>query len=162
MNVTRSIWKHSKRHFCRSFWNGSYLMVIIDDKSRYPVVKFCQKSQQKWCYLNSTACVRYLESRTSLKLTMIHRSRIRFQRICESFGFKHRKITFVWPQANREAESFMKTARKSIREAHSEFVVRKKIKRNRVPEIILPAMKKKIIQDNDHHQKRQLKQYADE
>jgi hypothetical protein len=35
-------------------------------------------------------------------------------------GFKHRKITPLWPRANKECERFMKTIGKAIHIAHTE------------------------------------------
>lgn len=67
-------WSEVSMDFCGPFPNGSYLMVVIDDYSRYPVVEILSKISAKRCYLNLIACLLYLESQTSLKPTMVHRS----------------------------------------------------------------------------------------
>lgn len=43
----------------------------------------------------------------------------------------------------------------------AEFLLGRKLK-TRVPEIIPPAVNKKLIQDNNRKRKEQMKQYADE
>ena len=40
-----------------------------------------------------------------------------FARFADYIGFKHKKVTALWPQANGEAERFMKTIEKSLRAA---------------------------------------------
>lgn len=113
-----------------------------------------------------------------------------FKEFANHLGFKHRKITLLWPQANGEAERFMKTIGKAIRAAHSEhrsckqelynflrncratsnsttnatpteLLLGRKLK-TRVPEITPPAVNKKVFQDNVWKRKVQIKQYADE
>ena len=43
-----------------------------------------------------------------------------FQNFAKQLGFKHRKITPIWPQANGECERFMKTIGKVIRAAKTQ------------------------------------------
>lgn len=42
------------------------------------------------------------------------------RQFAEHFGFKHHRITPLWPKANGEAERFMRTLGKAIRTAHIE------------------------------------------
>ncbi len=43
-----------------------------------------------------------------------------FKAYMEENGITHQKITLLWPQANSEAENFMKPLTKAIRSAHAE------------------------------------------
>ena len=43
-----------------------------------------------------------------------------FRAHMEENGIKHQKVTPLWPQANGEAESFMKPLTKAVRSAHAE------------------------------------------
>ncbi|CAB4040261.1 uncharacterized protein K02A2.6-like, partial [Paramuricea clavata] len=45
---------------------------------------------------------------------------VEFTEYLAAYGVHHRRITPYWPQANGEAERFMKTVTKAIRTAHSE------------------------------------------
>lgn len=42
-----------------------------------------------------------------------------FYKFANFMGFKHRKITPLWPKANGEAKQFMRTLGKAIRMAHA-------------------------------------------
>lgn len=78
------------------------MMVVIDDYSRYPVIEILSK-------ISAKAVLPKLDSVFAL-----------FGIPANYLGFKHRKITQLWPQANGEAERFMKTIGKAKRAAHSE------------------------------------------
>ena len=43
-----------------------------------------------------------------------------FQNFADYLGFKHRKITPIWPKENGEAERLVQTLEKNIRIAHIE------------------------------------------
>ena len=43
-----------------------------------------------------------------------------FQNFADYLGFKHRKITPIWPKENGEAEHLVQTLEKNIRIAHIE------------------------------------------
>ena len=43
-----------------------------------------------------------------------------FQNFSTQFGFKHRKITPIWPQANGECERFMKTIGKNKMKSYAD------------------------------------------
>ena len=109
----------------------------------------------------------------------------------EEKGIKHSRITPLWPQANSEAENFMKPVTKAIRAAHadgrdcrkdlyqfllnyratphsttgfapSELLFNRKIK-TKLPQI---SMKRnsdidRTVQKNDERAKERMKKYAD-
>lgn len=172
-------WSEVSMDFCGPFPNGSYLMVVIDDYSRYPVVEILSK-------ISAKAVLPKLDSVFALfGIPDVVKTDngppfngSEFKEFANHLGFKHRKITPLWPQANGEAERFMKTIGKAIRAAHSEHRSWKQELYNflrdyratphsttnatRVPEIIPPAVNKKLIQDNDRKRKEQIIQYAGE
>ena len=92
-----------------------YLLVVIDDYSRFPAVEFVQST-------NAQSTISALE-----KIFGTHgipetvksdngppfKSK-EFQRYAENLGFHHRRITPEWPEANGEAERFMKTIKKAV------------------------------------------------
>ena len=43
-----------------------------------------------------------------------------FRQFADYLGFKHRKITPLWPKANAELERFMRTIEKTVRAAQVE------------------------------------------
>ena len=100
---------------------GEYLLVVIDEYSRFPEVDVI--------------------SSTSAKTVIPHLDMIfsrhgipdlvktdngppfngnQFQTFSKDFGFHHRKITPLWPEANGEAERFMATLNKHVRAATAE------------------------------------------
>lgn len=172
-------WSEVSMDFCGPFPNGSYLMVVIDDYSRYPVVEILSKISAKVVLPKLDSVFALFGIPDFVKTDSgppFNGSE--FKEFANHLGFKHRKITPLWPQANGEAERFMKTIGMAIRAAHSEHRSWKQELYNflrdyratphsttnatRVPEIIPPAVNKKLIQDNDRKRKEQMKQYADE
>ena len=43
-----------------------------------------------------------------------------FAKFADVLGFKHRKVTPLWPRANGEVERFVKTMKKCVKAAKSE------------------------------------------
>ena len=103
------------------FPSGEYLLVVIDEYNRFPEVDAI--------------------SSTSAKIVIPHLDMIfsrhgipdvvktdngppfsgnEFQTFSKDFGFHHRKITPLWPEANGEAERFMATLNKHVRAATAE------------------------------------------
>jgi len=91
--------------FCGPFPNGDYLLVVSDDFSRFPEVEILRSTSAK-------AAIPHLESvfarqgipemvRTDNGATFNSKSLI----FATQLGFKHRRITPVWPRASGEAES---------------------------------------------------------
>ena len=111
-------WSEDSVDFCGPFKSGEYLLVVIDDFSRFPEVEI----------LHSTS-----EKSTIPKLDAIFaRQGIpeivktdngppfngdQFASWAKYIRFKHRKITPIWPEANGEAERFMRTLTKAVRSA---------------------------------------------
>ena len=103
--------------------SNEYLMVLIDDYSRFPIIE----------NVYSTKCstiVRHLDSLLGVfGIPEILRgdngppfNSEDFRRYEKFMGFKHRKITPEYPQANGIAESFMKNLGKVIQTAKIENI----------------------------------------
>ncbi|XP_044173503.1 uncharacterized protein K02A2.6-like [Acropora millepora] len=102
--------------FCGPFPNGDYLLVVTDDFSRFPEVEILRSTSAK-------AVVPHLDSILARQgITEIVRTdngppfnSESFQIFATQLGFKHRRISPVWPRADGEAERFMKTLEKAVR-----------------------------------------------
>ncbi|XP_062577717.1 uncharacterized protein K02A2.6-like [Saccostrea cucullata] len=175
--------------FCGPFPSGSYLMVVVDDYSRYPVVEILSR-------LTAKAVIPKLDNVFALfGIPDVVKTDngppfngSLFKEFAKHLGFQHRKITPLWPQANGEAERFMKTIGKAIRAAHAEhrswkqklycflrnyratphattsatpaeLLLGRKLK-TRIPEII-PSSKNTEISRKDQKEKEKMKRYAD-
>jgi hypothetical protein len=161
----------------------------VDDYSRYPVVEILSK-------LTAKAVIPKLDNVFALfGIPDVVKSDngppfngLHFKDFAKHLGFLHRKITPLWPQANGEAERFMKTIGKAIRAAHTEhrswkqelycflrnyratphattdatpaeLLLGRKMK-TRIPEII-PSCVNKKISNKDRKEKEKMKHYAD-
>jgi hypothetical protein len=92
------------------------LMVVMDDMSRYPVVEVISST-------SANTVIASLEILFSLfSIPEVIRTdngppfnSQQFKEYAVLRGFKHRKITPYWPQANGECERFMRTMEKALR-----------------------------------------------
>ncbi|CAB3989654.1 Transposon Tf2-9 poly [Paramuricea clavata] len=114
-------WHTLNADFCGPFPNGEKLLVVIDAYSRYPEVEVMQST-------TTTVVISKLQ-----RIFAGHGypeevitdngppfNAVEFTEYLAAHGVHHRRITPYWPQANGEAERFMKTVTKAIRTAHSE------------------------------------------
>lgn len=119
--MPKQAWDSVSMDFCGPFPDGKYLLVLIDDFSRFPIVEIITS-------LNAKSVIEKLDKifseygipevlRTDNGPPM---NSADFQNFSKQFGFKHRKITPIWPQANGECERFMKTIGKVIRAAKTQ------------------------------------------
>ncbi|XP_052792104.1 uncharacterized protein K02A2.6-like [Mya arenaria] len=113
--MPKQAWDSVSMDFCGPFPDGKYLLVLIDDFSRFPIVEIITS-------LNAKSVIEKLDKIFSeYGIPEILRTdngppmnSADFQNFSKQFGFKHRKITPIWPQANEECERFMKTIGKVI------------------------------------------------
>ena len=105
--------------FCGPFPTGEYLLVTIDAYSRFPEVDI----------VKSTCATGTINKLTRIFATHGFPKVVRsdngppftsfeFKSFMEECGIKHQRITPLWPQANSEAERFMKPLTKAVRSAH--------------------------------------------
>ncbi|CAC5421578.1 unnamed protein product [Mytilus coruscus] len=107
--------------FCGPFPSGHFLMVIMDEYSRYPVVETLTT-------ISAKAVIPLLDKVFStFGIPNIVKTDNgspwqgkEFRDFATYMGFTHRKITPLWPQNNAECERFMRSIGKSIRAAHTQ------------------------------------------
>lgn len=193
LNMTElpnSPWSQVSTDFLGPYPSGEMLLVVIDDYSRYPVVEFVRST-------SAEAVIPKFESIFSAFGTPVcvksdNGSPFNshdFKSFAKHNGFKHRKVTPLWPKANGEAERFMKTLNKTIRASvvegnnwkHTLFDFLRNYRAtphsttgtspfellfNRKPQIKLPDFDSGVPHSNeislkDKSRKAQMKEYAD-
>ena len=101
--------------------SGEYLLVIIDDYSRFPVVELVRSTSANTVIpvldkvLSTFGTPDILKSDNGAPFNSGQ-----FHSYAENMGFKHRKVTPYWPRANGEAERFMKNLGKVMKTSTSE------------------------------------------
>ena len=119
--IPRNVWDTLNVDYLGPLPNGKYLFVLIDQRSRYPVVDFTKST-------DATTAIKSLNRTFNLFGNPIYIvsdngppfTSQRLKEFLQSRGVKQRKITPLWPQANGEAERFMRPLNKTIRTAHLE------------------------------------------
>ena len=111
-------WTNVAVDFVGPFLTGEYLLVMIDEYSRYPEVEILTTTSAKATISKLDA----IFSRQDIPETLKSDNGPpfngdEFANFANHLGFKHRKITPYWPRANDKAERFMKTFGKAIRAA---------------------------------------------
>jgi transposase InsO family protein len=113
-------WHTVHMDFCGPFPTGEYLLVVIDAYSRFPEVDVVNSTSAsstigKLERIFSTHGIpRVAKSDNGPPFTSDE-----FRSFMDEKGVKHQRITPLWPQANSEAENFMKPLTKSIRSSHA-------------------------------------------
>ena len=100
---------------------GEYLLVLVDEYSRYPVVETVRTTS----YEATHPVLKKIFATFGFPETIKTDngppfSGHEFQTYLESCGIKHRKITPLWPRANAQAENFNKPIMKAVRAAFIE------------------------------------------
>ena len=93
--------------------------MIIDEHSRYPVVEIV-RSVSAHTVIPVVDKVLSIFGRRPDVIKTDNGSpfnSVAFQRYAENSGFKHRRITPLWPRANAQAEAFNKPMMKAVRTA---------------------------------------------
>ena len=111
-------WQNLSMDFCGPLSTGEYLLVIIDEHSRYPVVEIVHSVSantvipivDKVLSTFGRPDVIKTDNGSPFNSTA-------FEKYAENSGFKHRRITPLWPRANAQAEAFNKPMMKAIRTA---------------------------------------------
>ena len=97
--------------FCGTFPTGEHLLVVIDTYSRFPEVDVVHSTKATSTISKLEHILQHMEYLESSRVIMVHCLLVvNFNEI----GAKHQKITPLWPQANSEAENFMKPLTKAI------------------------------------------------
>jgi hypothetical protein len=111
-------WQCLSADFCGPLPTGEYLMVVTDEHSRYPVVEIVRS-------VSASVTIPVLDKilsdfGTPEVIKTDNGSPFNshaFAKFAEDSGFKHRRVTPLWPRANSQAEAFNKPMMKSVRAA---------------------------------------------
>ena len=114
-------WTCLSMDFSGPFPSGDYLLIVVDDYSRFPEVEIVKST-------SASSVIPKLENifaRQGFPTTVKTDNgppftSHEFAEFAESCGFKHRKITPLHPEANGEAERFVKTLNRTVRAAIAE------------------------------------------
>ncbi|KAK3092635.1 hypothetical protein FSP39_005203 [Pinctada imbricata] len=111
-------WTHLSADFCGPFPTGEYLLVVVDDHSRFPVVEFVHSTSAKSTIPKLDKIFSLFGIPEELKTDNGPPFQSAdFAKFADYLGFRHRKITPLWPKANGTAERFMRTLNKTIKAA---------------------------------------------
>ena len=114
-------WHSVSADFYGPLPTGEYLLVIIDDYTRYPVVEIVKST-------SANTVIPVMDK----VFSMLGIPRVcktdngppfnsdQFSQFADYLGFHHRRITPLWPQANATAERFMRTLGKALRVANTQ------------------------------------------
>ena len=107
------------RNLCADFWgptpDGKYVLVIVDEYSRYPVVDIINSTAGSTVmpvfdkYFSMIGIPEVLKTDNGPPFNGDD-----FARFTDYLGFDHRKITPLWPQSNAEGERFMPNVEKAV------------------------------------------------
>ncbi|XP_028416022.1 uncharacterized protein K02A2.6-like [Dendronephthya gigantea] len=100
-------WSQVSTDFCGPFPSGDYLLVVIDDYSRYPEVEVLRSTSAeatipKLDRIFATHGIPDVMKSDNGPPFSGHE----FAKYAKEKGFQHRRITPLWPAANGEAERF--------------------------------------------------------
>lgn len=111
--LSPSPWTEANTDF-RQLLNRKYMLIITDEYSHHVIVNIITSTSKKKIF----AEFGILKSlKTNNGPTFKGQE---FSTYTHHTGFKHRKITPLWPQANAKMECFMQTAKKSIKAAYAQ------------------------------------------
>ena len=107
--------------FCGPFPTGEYTLVVIDAYSRFPEVDIVTSTSamstipklERIFATHGLPDVLKSDNGPSFQSN-------EFKQFMKENGIKHQRITPLWPQANSEAENFMKPMEKAMRAVHLE------------------------------------------
>ena len=117
--LPRGPWVQVSVDFCGPFPSGEMALVVIDEYSRFPELEFCTSTSAAAVIpkLNKIFATHGIPEILKSDNGPPFNGK-QFSDYAEMKGFVHRKITPLWPEANAQAENFMKTLQKAARTAH--------------------------------------------
>ena len=119
-SLPKSPWTEVSVDFGGPFPSGDYLLVV-DDYSRYPEIEVVSSTSARSTIpkLDAIFARHGIPKVVKTDNGPPFNSRD-FSRFAGYLGFKHRKVTPLWPQANGGVERMMRTLKKTIQTAHVE------------------------------------------
>lgn len=114
-------WSVLHMDFCGPFPNGETVLVVIDAYSRFPEVEIMKSTSAKsvMTKLDRMFATHGLPDEIRSDNGPPFTSR-EINNYMKERGIRHRRVTPLWPQANGEAEAFMKPLGKAIKAAKLE------------------------------------------
>ena len=115
------LWHTVHMDFCGPFLTEEYVLVVIDAYSRFPEVDVVSSTAAKGTIskleriFSTHGIPRVVRTDNGPPFTSHE-----FKAFMDEWGINHQQITPLLPQANSEAENFMKPLTKSIRAANME------------------------------------------
>lgn len=114
-------WQEVSADFLGPLPTGEYLLVVIDEFSRFPEVEVVSTTSAKAAIPKFDA----IFARQGVPVTLKTDngppfSGHEFEKFASHLGFRHRKVTPLWPRANGSVERFNRCLVKVIRTAHTE------------------------------------------
>ncbi|GFO17917.1 transposon ty3-g Gag-Pol polyprotein [Plakobranchus ocellatus] len=111
--LPKRLWDELSVDFAGPFPTGEYLLIVIDDYSRFPEVEIVNSTSPR----SVTPKLNQIFARfgTPSVLKSDNGSPFNgeeFASFAKKLGFHHRKITPLWPEANGEAERFVRSLNK--------------------------------------------------
>lgn len=114
-------WHSVSADFYGPLPTGEYLLVIVDEYTRYPVVESVRSTSANTVIpvmdkvFSMFGIPRVVKTDNGPPFTSDQ-----FSQFADHLGFHHRRITPLWPQANAIAERFMRTLGKAVRVAETQ------------------------------------------
>ncbi|KAK7099536.1 hypothetical protein V1264_003664 [Littorina saxatilis] len=120
-DLPRGPWLELSLDFCGPLPSGDYILVLVDEYSRYPIAEIIRSTSAD-CVIPIVdkafamfGCPEVIKTDNGPPFQS-HQWRSFMKRS----GVKHRRVTPLWPQANAQAEAFNKPLEKAIRAAHAQ------------------------------------------
>ena len=109
-------WQKVDIDFCGPFPSGDYLLVAIDEYSRFPEVEITKSTSAYATItkLDKMFSVHGIPEEVKSDNGPPFQSED-FKQFSKHLGFRHRRVTPGYPQANGEVERFMRTLEKAVR-----------------------------------------------
>ena len=112
------LWKTLAMDFLGPFPSGDYLLVVIDEYSRFPQVEIVKSTSAKSIIPRLDAIFARQGNPDELKTDNGSPfNGVEFSNFAKYLGFYHRKVQPLWSRANDEAERFMPNLEKCVRTA---------------------------------------------
>jgi len=116
--LPKSVWTELSADFAGPMTDGSYLLIVVDEYSRFPVVEVIHSTSADTVIAAFEQIFATFGNIEQLKTDNGPPwSSARWKEYAAYRGFKHRRITPLWPRADAMAEREVRTIMKAIRAA---------------------------------------------
>ena len=118
-HTPKAVWEKVNIDYLGPLPNGFYLVVIVDQLSKFPIVEPIRNTSADLLidFLQRTIATFGL-FQTIISDNGPPFKSYKLRQFFKKLKIKHQRITPLWPQANAQAESFMKPLMKSVRSSY--------------------------------------------